>query len=146
MLTFKNTTGPFSQTPESLAAAGFYFTGRVEYLQSTGFSDDHAHIAVRHLNQTGNINPSIEDLIDCIVLFQEKIFEENASLRTILKCTKCRQNNRNALFLPSCHLMLCMCCARGIRFCPSCNKEITETKETCFSESLPFMMKENARK
>ncbi|KAH3776039.1 hypothetical protein DPMN_177451 [Dreissena polymorpha] len=141
MLTFKNTTRPFSQTPEALAAAGLYFTGpgdmvlcflcqgglsdwkendnpwtehckwfpacafareikgesfiqenqqelsashsqeksipndldlrgRVEYLKSMGFSDDHTHIAVRHLNQKGNINPSIEDLIDCIVLFQ----------------------------------------------------------------------------
>ncbi|WAR07969.1 XIAP-like protein [Mya arenaria] len=98
-------------------------------IEDLGFPAEEFEEALIELRKSGNILPTLEDLIICIGDIQkrneirqvqleavtvdtpESILEENARLKHILKCQMCNDNNVNALFLPCAHHRMCMDCA-----------------------------------
>ncbi|XP_052808882.1 putative inhibitor of apoptosis [Mya arenaria] len=115
-----------------------------------GFSTEEFEEALLQLRTSGNILPTLEDLIICIGDIQkraeirqfqqetvtvdtpESILEENARLKHIFKCSKCNVNDINALFLPCAHHRMCMDCASkyDVTVCPVCDRPIREIIKT----------------
>ncbi|XP_052808885.1 E3 ubiquitin-protein ligase XIAP-like [Mya arenaria] len=118
--------------------------------EDLGFPEEEFEEALIKLRTSGNILPTLEDLIICIGDIQkrneirqfqleavtvdtpESILEENARLKHILKCQRCNVNNVNALFLPCAHHRLCMDCASkyDVTVCPVCDRPIREIVKT----------------
>ncbi|XP_052808888.1 baculoviral IAP repeat-containing protein 7-B-like isoform X2 [Mya arenaria] len=106
--------------------------------------------AYHQFKKNGNILPTLEDLIFCILDNQkrdgienlqgksiivgtlESIHGENACLEHISKCQWCKVNNVNALFLPCTHHRICMDCVRkyDVTMCPFCDRHISKVVTT----------------
>ncbi|WAR07970.1 XIAP-like protein [Mya arenaria] len=119
-------------------------------IEDLGFPAEEFEEALIELKKSGNILPTLEDLIFCIGDIQkrneilrvqleavtvdtpESILEENARLKHILKCQRCNDNNVNALFLPCAHHRMCMDCASkyDVTVCPICDRPIREIVKT----------------
>ncbi|XP_060600378.1 baculoviral IAP repeat-containing protein 3-like [Ruditapes philippinarum] len=109
-----------------------------------GFEEMDLKEAVLELNERGNTDPSIEDIVDVIGVIidrkdassnivpnvEESPFEENKRLKNHVFCMKCKKNNINALFLPCTHHRLCMSCAESLQTCPVCRRHIKEKIRT----------------
>ncbi|WAR08334.1 BIR7A-like protein [Mya arenaria] len=113
-----------------------------------GFTDKQFNDAVQQLFGRGNVRPSIEDIVACVgeeeakngnisisqghtsVQTPEDMLEENVKLKLMLKCSKCRTNQVDALFLPCAHHRMCVQCAKDVQLCPICDRPVLEILRT----------------
>ncbi|XP_052243432.1 baculoviral IAP repeat-containing protein 3-like [Dreissena polymorpha] len=99
--------------------------------------------AVYHLQLDANHHPNIEDIINRIDKIKkdtavqytsakksESLYEESQRLKSIVKCSKCKINDSNALFLPCAHHVMCIACAHDTKRCPVCNRGISDFVRT----------------
>ncbi|WAR07848.1 BIR7B-like protein, partial [Mya arenaria] len=174
LATFDGWPEEASQRPHQLAGAGLYFAAcpfarttkgdqfialiqasvdqgeDFSGLEDTSPASQYQDESPMDIVTSGNILPTLEDLIICIGDIQkraeirqfqqetvtvdtpESILEENARLKHIFKCSKCNVNDINALFLPCAHHRMCMDCASkyDVTVCPVCDRPIREIIKT----------------
>ncbi|XP_052809254.1 uncharacterized protein LOC128237713 [Mya arenaria] len=147
------------KSPEDIVTSGIdnITLGRAELerhrrtcIRDLGFPAEEFEEALIRLRTSGNILPTLEDLICCIGDIQkrneirqvqqesvteetpESIFDENARLKHLIKCKRCYVNNINALFLPCAHHRMCMDCASkyDVTVCIVCDRPIREIVKT----------------
>ncbi|KAH3727439.1 hypothetical protein DPMN_053374 [Dreissena polymorpha] len=108
-----------------------------------GFTAEIFNEAVYHLKLDGYHHPNIEDIIrrfdqihkDPAVQYtsakiSESLYEENQRLKRIVKCSKCKINDSNALFLPCAHHVMCIAFAHDTKKCPVGNRGVSDGVRT----------------
>ncbi|KAH3729135.1 hypothetical protein DPMN_055098 [Dreissena polymorpha] len=112
-------------------------------MNEMGFTTEIFDEAVYHLKLDGNHHPNIEDIINRIDHIQketavqytsakisESFYEENQRLKSIVKCSRCKINDSNVLFLPCAHHVMCITCAYDTKRCSVCNRGVSDVVRT----------------
>ncbi|KAH3729018.1 hypothetical protein DPMN_054981 [Dreissena polymorpha] len=112
-------------------------------IEEMGFTAEIFDEAVYHLKLDGNHHPNIEVIINRIDQIQketsveytsakisETFYEENLRLKKIVKCSNCKTNDSNALFLPCAHHVMCITCTRDTKRCSVCNRAVYDVVRT----------------
>ncbi|KAK3603355.1 hypothetical protein CHS0354_025961 [Potamilus streckersoni] len=63
----------------------------------------------------------------------EQAFRENKHLKEMLQCIECKTKERNILFLPCTHHVVCESCSRDLHICTYCYRKINEKIRTYMS-------------
>lgn len=62
----------------------------------------------------------------CSISDVETVLQENEKLKDMKLCKICMDNELCMTFLPCGHLATCEDCARSVKECPICRKEISQ--------------------
>ncbi|KAH3727165.1 hypothetical protein DPMN_053092 [Dreissena polymorpha] len=73
------------------------------------------------------------------------LITENARLKDCVCCSRCRVSYKNVLFVPCCHLLMCMRCSARFRVCPECNTNIEDRIIAILTPLIETIYSENAR-
>ncbi|KAL3882082.1 hypothetical protein ACJMK2_028454 [Sinanodonta woodiana] len=125
-----------------------------QFVLEAGYSERHVALAINYILKKGKLEYTEQDIID--VILEKKIggeridskvacnnsssvmtsiaaaqtMSENQRLKKLLQCIECNTKERNILFLPCTHHVVCESCSRDLDICTSCYRKIKEKVRT----------------
>ncbi|KAL3883191.1 hypothetical protein ACJMK2_029509 [Sinanodonta woodiana] len=84
---------------------------------------------MREENVCSNVSTDYSHSVDSIAT-TEQVIRENKHLKELLQCIECKTGERNILFLPCTHHVVCESCSRDLHVCTYCYRKINEKIRT----------------
>ncbi|KAK3576487.1 hypothetical protein CHS0354_034159 [Potamilus streckersoni] len=125
-----------------------------QFVLELGYSEKHVAVAINDILKKGKLDFTGQEIIDVILekktcgeridsklaanglpsartsLADEQTMSENKRLKKLLQCTECKTKERNMLFLPCTHHVVCESCSRDLHICTFCYRKIKEKVRT----------------